>query len=242
MVSWQKPPTDVVCLTVDGSVSSIPAMVGFSGLVCDSAGNFVYGFCGSLGDSEFIHAKLMILLHGLRICWEMGIMKIICYSNSLHVLHLIEHGNQNLHRYGREIAIIREFLHREWDCLLVHTLRDGNHYADFMAKLGARASDHLILLSSPPRDLVSMIEAGDAVGTVFVRVGFVTKKHSTRNIFLLMIPLRQCVLAHLFYYFHHFKKTIYRYSCVFFPPYFILTHHFLSISFFSLTPPLFLSL
>lgn len=51
---------------------------------------------------------------------------------------------------------------------LRHTLREGNHCADFFAKLGEGADARLLLHSSPPDDLRPLLR-NDATGTLFLR-------------------------------------------------------------------------
>jgi len=50
-----------------------------------------------------------------------------------------------------------------------HTLREGNHCTDYMAKLGASSDSNFLLYSSAPQDLIDMIEL-DAMGTSFPRL------------------------------------------------------------------------
>lgn len=68
----------------------------------------------------------MRLLHGIQLCWEKGLTKIICYSNSLHALHLMDDYNQDFHVLGNEIANMRNIFHSNWNIHLLHTLRKGN--------------------------------------------------------------------------------------------------------------------
>lgn len=111
-VSWIKPVEEWITLNVDGSAINNPGMAGFGGLMRDCDGCFLHGFYGTVGVSDILHAKLMALFQGVPLCWELGYRKVNCYLDSLHTMKLIEEGDQNFHRFGNEIALIRSMLSR----------------------------------------------------------------------------------------------------------------------------------
>jgi hypothetical protein len=51
---------------------------------------------------------------------------------------------------------------------VIHALREGNHCADFLAKLGASSSIDFLEHQTPPYDLIDKIRI-DAMGTCFLR-------------------------------------------------------------------------
>lgn len=102
-------------------------------------------------------------------CWNVNLCKVICFTDSLHVLGLVQEGNYLLHNFGNEIALIRDLPNRDWDCQLLHTLREDNVCADFLAKQGSHGNSTFLVLTTPPRDLVDLIVV-DAAGTQFVRL------------------------------------------------------------------------
>ncbi|KAJ1422847.1 Polynucleotidyl transferase, Ribonuclease H fold [Sesbania bispinosa] len=59
-------------------------------------------------------------------------------------------------------------LSRPWQVQLHHTLREGNAYADFLSKKGARQSCHHVLLEHPLQEM-SLMLLGDAYGVNFIR-------------------------------------------------------------------------
>lgn len=135
----------------------------------DNTSNSLCGIYGSIGVPEITHVELLAILHGITMCREMGIRKLVCFSDFLHALHLIREGNLILHRHENEITIIRAYINKDWDCKLLHTLGEGNHCTRFLARLGAHRRDSVIYLSSPSSDLMTLIKA-DALGTEFVRL------------------------------------------------------------------------
>jgi hypothetical protein len=53
--------------------------------------------------------------------------------------------------------------------LFEHTFREGNRCADYLAKLGATSNSSLVIISVPPLELTSLLQA-DAEGVSIVRV------------------------------------------------------------------------
>lgn len=89
-VSWQRPrEDDVVVLNANGRSLSYPGMEGFWGLIRNHLGEFIMGYFGTIGASTILHAEIMALLYGLKLCWELGYRKIHCYSDSLHTIQLV---------------------------------------------------------------------------------------------------------------------------------------------------------
>lgn len=132
----------------------------------DHYGSFVHGFYGSVGVSDIMHAELMAIFHGVSLCWRLGFKKVTCCSDSLHIIQLIKDGGPNYHR--NVIAAIRKLVSREWDFQIVHTLREGNYCADFLAKFGARSNASLVTMDAPLEGMGTLLMA-DAMGVTFLR-------------------------------------------------------------------------
>lgn len=84
-------------------------------------------------------------------------------------MKLVRDADTRFHRYGNEIATIRDLINGDWDCQIFHTFREENSCADLLAKKGSNGSDALVLLNTPPSDLSPLL-LSDARGTVFVRL------------------------------------------------------------------------
>lgn len=89
MVSWLPPLLGCVCLNVDDSAITISGVAEHGGLIRDSSGNFIRGFHGSLGVTDVTHAEIMGIFQGISICWDMGVTRLVCYSNSSLTLKFI---------------------------------------------------------------------------------------------------------------------------------------------------------
>ena len=159
LISWHKGHSGSYILNVDGSAQTNPGMAGIGGLIRYFDGQFMHGFHGNIDYLNILHAKILALMHGIQICWEEGLKDIICYTDSMHIIHLVQHADISTHHYDNEIAIIRKYMAKDWTFNLCHTLREGNMCADFLAKLGTRYTSDLLIVFDPPAELCLLLTA-----------------------------------------------------------------------------------
>ncbi|MCH90325.1 ribonuclease H protein [Trifolium medium] len=88
--------------------------------------------------------------------------------DSLQAVSLIKDGVSHFHTFANEIHIIRQLLHRDWNVVINHVLREGNVCADVLAKIGASSNSPIVVLESPSPELSNSLGA-DAWGVVFIR-------------------------------------------------------------------------
>jgi hypothetical protein len=72
------------------------------------------------------------------------------------------------HPYAPLVDYIWSLIHKEWQLVLVHTLREGNAGADWLAKLGASLVQELKIFLICPSPL-SNICLADSMGIQFPR-------------------------------------------------------------------------
>lgn len=137
-------------LNVDGSSLGNPGKAGFGGLFRNSNGEWLAGFSGSCGISSNLKAELLVIAHGLDLAWNAGYKDVICESYSKVALSLIEEGVQQSHPYAPIVDHIRKFVDFPWHLVFHHTLREGNQYADWLAKFGANMVQNSITWSGCP--------------------------------------------------------------------------------------------
>jgi ribonuclease HI len=167
-VAWSRPEEGTICLNVDGSLLGSVNTAGFGGILRNNTGAFLGGFYGMARQANILYAEIMAVLHGLDLCWTKGYREVICYSDSLLAVSLINKGVHPFHSFANEINKIRQLKSRAWNVLIEHTLREGNKCADVLAKIGASSNAPLVVLSDPPLDLVQPLQ-DDARGVTFVR-------------------------------------------------------------------------
>jgi len=168
MVSWQHGDEDTIILNVDGSALNNPGKAGYGGLMRKHGGSFLRGFFGSVGIPNILHAEIQALLTGIKLCWEAGYRKLMCFSDSLHVVQLVMKDISRFHHYANLLELIQNYLAKDWFIYIQHILREGNSCADILAKLGAKSSDHLVTFDEP-LPCLSHALLRDALGVSFSR-------------------------------------------------------------------------
>ncbi|MCH90659.1 ribonuclease H protein, partial [Trifolium medium] len=91
-----------------------------------------------------------------------------CYSDSKTVIKLLSDHVNEWHHYAAIIYNIKDLLSRNWRVRLVHTLREGNTCADFLAKIEARNPEAYSRIAVPP-DKMNLLLLADASGTFYSR-------------------------------------------------------------------------
>lgn len=114
----------------------------------------------------------MLVRFGMQFSWDSGSRRIICELDALMVLHLIQTADTQFHPLGAFIEDVRELKSRNWDCVFMHTLREGHYCADALSKMGCELEDDFVIFRDPPAGLVDLLRA-DAWGLVYPRGGVV---------------------------------------------------------------------
>lgn len=122
-----------------------------------------------MGASDSLQAKLAGLFRGLQLAMEMNIHRLQCYSDSVIDVELVSKGGGELHHYASLIRSIHELLELEWEVEPVHTFREGNNCADFMAQLGVDLAERHWRFDASPAGLRVLL-ATDTKRTPFLRV------------------------------------------------------------------------
>ena len=118
--------------------------------------------------TNFLHAELLALLHGLQVAWDFGAQRVLCCSDSLDVVTLVTHGVPPSHRYATIVKAIVSWFDEDWTVMVEHSLREGNACADMLAKMGATNDECFTRWTAPPSELSLLLQA-DAQGVQFLR-------------------------------------------------------------------------
>jgi ribonuclease HI len=167
-VRWNCNNLTGIILNVDGSCNGTPIRTGFGGIFRNDGGLFLSAFSGRLPHTEdILLAELNAIYHGLNMAVEMGYNDLSCYSDSLLAINLIRQSTPPFHVYAVLIQNIKDIL-TSANFSVYHTLREGNHAADFMAKLGS-SGDHDIVSHLTPPAGINLLLHNDALGVSFLR-------------------------------------------------------------------------
>jgi len=157
-----------VILNVDGSCHGTPVRTGFGGVLHNDAGLFLAGFSDFIpGSDDILLGELSAIYHGLIMAKDLGYVELACYSDSLAWTNLINGPIERYHIYVVFIQDIKQML-QQTNVMVSHTLREGNHCADYMAKLGVSSDVELLRHDVPPAGLVNLLSS-DAADTLLLR-------------------------------------------------------------------------
>jgi len=137
LAKWKNNNHTCIILNVDGSCHGSPIKFGFRRILRKSAGFFLSAFSGFIsGSNDIILVELSAIYHGLIIGKYLGFVELVCYSDSLVCINLINNHLEKYHVYVILIQYIKELLHQS-NVTVCHTLIEGNQCANFWAQLKA---------------------------------------------------------------------------------------------------------
>ena len=103
------------------------------------------GFTSYGGFGSSLLPDLLAIKYGLLVAWDRGFRKVICNSDFTNVIRLINDDFNKYHLFGAVIFYIEELLKQNWKVHLLHTLKEANSCADYMAKLAAKSNSDLYI-------------------------------------------------------------------------------------------------
>ena len=88
-------------LNVDGSCHESPVRTGFGGILRSNVGRFISAFSGFIpSSSDILLAELTAIYHGLIVSKDLGIDELVCYSNSLLCINIVNGPAEKFHIYA----------------------------------------------------------------------------------------------------------------------------------------------
>ncbi|GAU49474.1 hypothetical protein TSUD_91460 [Trifolium subterraneum] len=168
IVRWNALGGNSMILNVDGSSIGNPGISSFGGLIRNAYGAWIHGFFGNLGVTNILHAELMAILKGLLLAWELNIKDLSCYSDFATAIKLITEPVDVWHHYAVILNNIKDILNRDWQVSILHTFREGNTCAHYLAKHGAHNNIVFTTIAIPPAGL-NLHLLTDASGIIFSR-------------------------------------------------------------------------
>ncbi|KAK9983118.1 hypothetical protein SO802_032643 [Lithocarpus litseifolius] len=167
-IRWEKPTSGWMKLNTNGSSDDLVGVAGGGGLIRDEQGNWVAGYTRRVGKANSFTAEAWALRDGLVLCCQLNLSSIVVESDAKA---LIDALNNPVH----DISVVSPLLD---DCkqlaaqfsriVFRHIYREANSCADHLANMGRLQSSEFVGYSSPPVDLLTLIEA-DCQGLYSVR-------------------------------------------------------------------------
>ena len=163
LLAWQAPPLGFVKVNVDATARTNPGDLSIGVLIRDSEGRWLFGFARRFGWGNITRAEIYAIYYGLLFAWERNFRRVIIESDSLHAVTKINGDLNSSDLLFQVIYACKELLSRGWDCKLVHTYRETNMCADFLASWAFQGNFDITQLNDPPDGLCQILEK-DMIG------------------------------------------------------------------------------
>ncbi|KAJ1442818.1 Ribonuclease H-like superfamily [Sesbania bispinosa] len=152
---WSTPPVGFSKLNLDGSFDPLMRVMGFGGVMRDSAGNWLWGFSDSCSSGNVLGAELLAIKFGRHHAWDRNHRKIYVETDSLEAVHLL---TADITCYNSSISSvimdIKAMMRRQWEVHLSHVLREANILADHLSKLSSRGDRSSRFWITPPLEVL----------------------------------------------------------------------------------------
>ncbi|CAN1152639.1 Putative ribonuclease H protein At1g65750 [Linum perenne] len=145
-IAWEPGDEGWSIINTDGYVLSSPHKAAAGGLIRNSFGHCSLAFTVNLGACSITRAEIRGVIEGLKLAWDAGHRKVIIQTDSKAALILLSAEADAAHHPSMEVNQFREPLARDWEVILKHIYREGNHAADYLANLGHQLSIGLHLI------------------------------------------------------------------------------------------------
>lgn len=171
-VRWIFPPDGWCKLNTDGASKGNPGIAGCGGVIRDSRGLWLSGYCMSIGCTTAFKAELWGILKGMELAWNFGIRRLMVESDSLSIISFLNHKKKESSSCNNNlIRLILGWKSRSWNISFMLTLREGNSVADFLANRSITRELGFHAVEDPHTDLKDLLFR-DLVGVSIPRVAF----------------------------------------------------------------------
>ncbi|WRX14343.1 Ribonuclease H domain - like 10 [Theobroma cacao] len=150
LIGWRAPQVGWVCLNTDGAYRRSIEEAFAGGVIRNAEGDWQAGFVAKLGKCSAYRAELWGVLHGLRLAWDSEFKKVQVQVDNKMVVQavstdkLIPGTNTDL------IRAIKNVLQKEWEVSFMHTYREGNMVADYLASYAFVLEESYVVLEQAP--------------------------------------------------------------------------------------------
>ncbi|GMP95759.1 hypothetical protein CsSME_00044682 [Camellia sinensis var. sinensis] len=171
LIAWLPPScAGQLKLNTDGCAKNEPGQAGFGGLFQDERRQWVLGYTRKLESTTSLQAKLWAIYRGLTIILEKGWREIQVKTDCKVTVNRITTSDEQLQNYPfRALLFDIKALLQRTECHITHIYREGNKYADELARLGVAQAVNLEVYDDPPQSLQPLLVA-NMVGIVYERV------------------------------------------------------------------------
>lgn len=130
-------------------------------------GAWLGGFARKVGICSLVAVELWAVLWGLDMAWDKGSKKVILKVDSQLVAQNVKAPRMSMDMHMALVQAIKERLSRRWQ-IVIHTYREGNAVADWLANEGLQSGSDNAWLEDPPHRIYYLLFQ-DIVGVAYPR-------------------------------------------------------------------------
>ncbi|XP_016178430.1 uncharacterized protein LOC107620837 [Arachis ipaensis] len=163
IIKWYPAPEGWIKVNTDGAAKNNPGKAGCGGLIRNSDGSWVMDFTRNLGVCSAYMAELWGLYLGLEMAWTLGFRKVKIEIDSQAVINSVTQNRKFLDDGSMLYCRIQELMERNWTINMVHTYRETNACADWLANFSLEQNCSTQYWNSPPAGIEFLL-LGDVSG------------------------------------------------------------------------------
>ena len=157
-IRWEKPNEGWLTLNTDGSATGSDGLAGGGGLIRDGNGTWLIGFARRIGTATSFLAELWALRDNLRLCLQIQAQAVCIEVDVKAVVDALLSQSCTSTVIYSIMEDCRHLVTQIPQLRVRHVYREVNRCADFLAKLGIGLQNDFAVFSSPPVDLLSILE------------------------------------------------------------------------------------
>ncbi|KAK5811264.1 hypothetical protein PVK06_026591 [Gossypium arboreum] len=134
-----------VKINSDGATVENRNWSAVDGVLRDSHGNWLVGFCRFINRGFAITTELWAILHGLRIAWQKGYTKVIIESDNKSVVAMLTDVSIESSSLTTLVQRIKEECRGNWTVKIQHIFHKVNKVADYIVSYSMKKYDMEII-------------------------------------------------------------------------------------------------
>lgn len=133
---WCVPASGACKLNTDGAYQASRHRMGMRGITRGRLGEWIGGFMEGIGGQGPLKTKVLTLLRGLKLLWDLNFCVIVCEIDCLVIVDTLKDKRFQFHELASNFRELWDLLHRDWSIQLEHVPRSTNEVADCLVGLG----------------------------------------------------------------------------------------------------------
>ncbi|CAN0919445.1 Putative ribonuclease H protein At1g65750, partial [Linum grandiflorum] len=169
LIGWRPGDEGWFTLSTDGTFRSPTKVAAAGGVLHTDTGRFVKAFAANLGSCSITRAEIRAIVDGLQLAWTLGIRRIRVQSDSMTAIAILAKDSELDHQHAALVLQFKELCSRQWEVHLLHSYREANNDADYLANLGHSLPYSIHIFYFPDRGLSHWLHY-DLIGVFLPRL------------------------------------------------------------------------